>query len=107
MSGILNRIELNRSVVTKWIPGGRNRFCDLQSYPLLGSERIDIQAVGEFYSSGSFSQFIVPGVEASRLPVAGNIDVGIVWKKEVDFRCEPGSVTSRILPVIARVVGSS
>src|SRR5216684_6931332 len=105
--GIFNCVDPNRSVIAQGIWCSRNRFCDLQLYPLLGSKSLDVQAVGELHSVIGFRQFIVAWIEAARLPIAGNIDVRKFREEEVNFRRKPGSIASRVLPVVTRVVGSS
>src|SRR6266849_6359137 len=105
--GIFNCVDPNCSVIAQGIWCSRNRLCDLQLYPLLGSKSLDVQAVGELHSVIGFRQFIVARIEAARLPIAGNIDVRKFREEEVNFWGKPGSIASRILPVVTRVVVSS
>jgi len=83
---IFNGVTPNRSVVAQRIGRGLDRFCDLQLHAFSRPKSLDVQTVGELYSVGSPDQFIVTGIEAARLPIAGNIDVGKLGEKEVKFR---------------------
>src|SRR5258707_4877463 len=97
----------NRSLVAQRIRGRRHGFCNLQFHPLLGAKCIDLQTVGEFYSASALCEFIVAGIEAPRLPISDNINVWILWEKEVDIRREPCPVATRILPDVTGVVAAS
>src|SRR5258707_715504 len=80
--GIFNSVDPNRSVIAQGIWCSRNGFRDLKLHSLLGSKSLDVQAVGELHSVVGFRQFIVARIEASRLPIAGDIDVGNFRKKK-------------------------
>src|ERR1700722_7156033 len=106
MPRVLDRAALDCIVVSNGISSRCYGLRDLEFYALLRPESFNLETVGQLSAIGGFCQLVVTGIEGARLPVSGNVDVGVLRKKEVYFWSEPGAVAARGLPIVACVIGA-